>query len=58
MKFGATIFPTDYSISPADLATALEARGFESLWLPEHSHIPASRADVLTRLDRLAGLIG
>ena len=43
MKFGVTIFPTDYSISPADLATALEVRGFESLWLPEHSHIPASR---------------
>lgn len=43
MKFGVTIFPTDYSISPADLAVALEERGFESLWLPEHSHIPASR---------------
>ena len=37
------MFPTDYSISPAELAAAAEERGFESLWLPEHSHIPASR---------------
>jgi probable F420-dependent oxidoreductase len=43
VKFGVTIFPTDYSISPTDLATALEDRGFESLWVSEHSHIPASR---------------
>ena len=43
MKFGVTIFPTDYSISPAQLAREVEARGFESLWFPEHSHIPSSR---------------
>ena len=43
MKSGVTIFITDYSIQPADLARELEARGFESLWLPEHSHIPVSR---------------
>src|SRR5215472_8029047 len=43
MKFGLTMFPTDYSISPAELARAAEARGFESLWFPEHSHIPAKR---------------
>lgn len=43
MKFGITIFPTDYSISPAQLAREVEARGFESLWFPEHSHIPSSR---------------
>jgi probable F420-dependent oxidoreductase len=43
MNFGVTIFPTDYSISPTDLARALEERGFESLWVSEHSHIPASR---------------
>ena len=44
MDFGATMFVTDYSMTPHDLAQALEARGFESYWAPEHSHIPASRA--------------
>src|SRR5258705_8950430 len=43
MEFGASIFFTDYSISPADLAAALEERGFDALWAAEHSHIPASR---------------
>lgn len=43
MKFGIAIFPTDYSISMAELAPAVEDRGFESLWVAEHSHIPASR---------------
>ena len=43
MKFGATIFFTDYAITPAELGRALEERGFESLWAPEHSHIPLSR---------------
>ena len=40
MHVGITIFPTDYSIGPADVAREVEARGFESLWLPEHTHIP------------------
>ena len=44
MDFGAAIFFTDYSIGPVDLGRALEERGFESLWAPEHSHIPLSRA--------------
>jgi probable F420-dependent oxidoreductase len=43
MKFGVCIFPTSYSIQPAELAVALEERGFESIWVPEHTHIPASR---------------
>ncbi len=43
MDFGASIFFTDYSISPTDLGRALEERGFESLWAAEHSHIPLSR---------------
>jgi probable F420-dependent oxidoreductase len=43
MHFGLSMFPTDYSIQPHDLAAEAEARGFESLWLPEHSHIPTSR---------------
>ncbi len=43
MKYGIALFPTDSSISPVELATAAESRGFESIWFPEHSHIPASR---------------
>ena len=43
MEFGASIFFTDYSISPVELALALEERGFESLWVAEHSHIPVPR---------------
>jgi len=43
MKFGITMFPTDYSIAPQELALEAEARGFESLWFPEHSHIPTNR---------------
>ncbi len=43
MDFGAAIFFTDYSMGPAELGRALEERGFESVWAPEHSHIPLSR---------------
>src|SRR5215472_5687679 len=43
MDFGAAMFFTDYSMTPADLGKALEARGFESVWAPEHSHIPSTR---------------
>ena len=43
MHFGVSMFPTDYAIRPDELAGALEERGFESLWVPEHTHIPASR---------------
>ncbi len=43
MDFGAMMFSTDYSIRPDDLAKMLEDRGFESMWVPEHTHIPASR---------------
>ena len=43
MKLGAFVFATDYSISPAVLGPALEQRGFESIFLAEHTHIPASR---------------
>lgn len=44
MDFGAAMFFTDYSMAPGELGQALEARGFESMWAPEHSHIPLSRA--------------
>jgi probable F420-dependent oxidoreductase len=43
MDFGIVMFATDYAIEPAELARAVEERGFESLWFPEHTHIPASR---------------
>jgi probable F420-dependent oxidoreductase len=43
MKLGVAIFPTDYTIRPDEFARACEARGFESVWFPEHTHIPASR---------------
>src|SRR5437762_7363446 len=43
MLFGAGIFATDYAMRPDELAGELEQRGFESVWLPEHTHIPASR---------------
>jgi probable F420-dependent oxidoreductase len=43
MQFGAAMFFTDYSMGAGELAQALEARGFESIWAPEHSHIPTSR---------------
>lgn len=43
MKLGVAIFPTDYTIRPDDFARACEERGFESVWFPEHTHIPVSR---------------
>jgi probable F420-dependent oxidoreductase len=43
MDVGVFYFPSDYGISVSELAGAVEARGFESLFLPEHTHIPISR---------------
>ena len=43
MKYGIAMFPADYAIQADELARELERRGFESIWLPEHTHIPASR---------------
>jgi alkanesulfonate monooxygenase SsuD/methylene tetrahydromethanopterin reductase-like flavin-dependent oxidoreductase (luciferase family) len=43
MDFGASMLFTEYSMRPGELGATLEARGFESLWAPEHSHIPSSR---------------
>ena len=45
MKLGIFSFNTEYSIRPDDLAVACEERGFESVWFPEHTHIPAGSAD-------------
>src|SRR5271167_1694998 len=44
MDCGVAMFFTDYSMGPGELGQALEARGFESVWAPEHSHIPATRS--------------
>jgi probable F420-dependent oxidoreductase len=44
MHFGAAMFFTDASMRPGELGPLLEERGFESLWVPEHSHIPLVRS--------------
>lgn len=43
MKLGITMFATDTAMDPVSLAREAEARGFRSLYLPEHTHIPTSR---------------
>ena len=43
MEFGICMFATDYSMQAADLAVAVEERGFDALFIPDHTHIPASR---------------
>lgn len=43
MEFGVSMFATDYAIQIDELAREVEARGFESLFVPEHTHIPTSR---------------
>jgi len=43
MQIGVCYFPTDYGIDISELAREVEARGFDSLLLPEHTHIPTSR---------------
>ena len=43
MEIGVLIFATDYTIQMDELAQELEERGFESLFIPEHTHIPSSR---------------
>jgi probable F420-dependent oxidoreductase len=43
MKFGVFMFPTDYAINAVELGKAVEGHGFESLFFPEHTHIPTSR---------------
>jgi probable F420-dependent oxidoreductase len=43
MQYGITMFATDRSMPIVELAREVEARGFDSLWVPEHTHIPISR---------------
>ena len=40
VKFGAIMFATDQSIQPTELARAIEERGLDGLFVPEHTHIP------------------
>jgi probable F420-dependent oxidoreductase len=44
MRYSVTIVPTDQSIRIADFARAVEERGFDGLWVPDHTHVPTSRA--------------
>jgi probable F420-dependent oxidoreductase len=43
MRYGVTMFATDVSIGVVELARAVEERSLDSLWLPEHTHIPTTR---------------
>ena len=43
MRYGITMFPTDQAIDPIQLGRAAEDRGLDSIWFPEHTHIPVSR---------------
>src|SRR6266851_4460507 len=49
MKYGVAIFPTDYAMRPDEIARAAEQRGFESIFFPEHTHIPTSRRSPYAR---------
>jgi probable F420-dependent oxidoreductase len=56
MRFGLVMYPTDHTIDPVSLGRAAEERGFESVFFPEHTHIPvASRHPSTDGPDRLAG---
>ncbi len=63
MDTGVAIFPTHDAIAPADVARLAEERGHESLFFPEHTHIPAGRETPwpggreLPRADRPVGLM-
>ena len=43
MKMGVFSFNTEYTIRADEIAIEAEARGFDSVWFPEHTHIPAGR---------------
>jgi len=49
MEYGITMFVTDYSISATELAIAVEERGLDALFVPDHTHIPASRSSDFSR---------
>jgi probable F420-dependent oxidoreductase len=43
VRYGIAMFPADYAVEPGTLARMVEERGFESLFFPEHTHIPVDR---------------
>ena len=43
MKIGLQMFPADYALPVTELGKAAEDLGYESLFFPEHTHIPSSR---------------
>lgn len=45
MELGVLVFPLDGTMHPADLAREAEQRGFESVWYPEHSHLPLASSN-------------
>ena len=49
MNHGLAVFATDEGVSPAELARLAEDKGFESLFVPDHTHIPASRSSEAPR---------
>lgn len=53
MLFGLQMFPTDYSMTPTELGAAAEARELESVFFPEHTHIPVSRVSASPTGDTL-----
>ena len=53
MEFGVTMFPTDFSMGPADLAIAVEERGLDALFIPDHTHIPAGSDDAFRIADKM-----
>ncbi|MBT6273441.1 MAG: LLM class F420-dependent oxidoreductase [Chromatiales bacterium] len=53
MEFGVTMFPTDFSIGPAELAIAVEERDLDALFIPDHTHIPAARTSAFRIGDEL-----
>ncbi len=53
MALGLFSFNTEYSIRPDILAKAAEDRGYESIWFPEHTHIPAARSTPFPGLDKM-----
>jgi probable F420-dependent oxidoreductase len=58
MKLGIAMFPADFAMRPDELARAVEQRGFESLFLPEHTHIPATASTRALMEKAMGGDVG
>ena len=53
MEFGVTMFATDFSMGPAELAIAVEERGLDALFIPDHTHIPAGSDEAFRIADKM-----